>query len=186
MTQFSNVEQAFLQKSGRHASYEMEKSPIVEVQNVYELGQLVAISFLEWVSANPDGVIALPTGRTPEYFIKTLDRYRAHWGSDALIQELKSVGFTPGDSFPITSGLTFVMLDEFFPMSTEHRNSFCNYIRNFYVGPLGISDDKGKSYLEGSLSFSLYWWSRIRPAQIQAQVRGLGLAMAIALYCSKF
>ena len=44
----------------------------IEVTNVYDLGKLVALRFLEWVSAHPDGVIALPTGRTPEYFIKTL------------------------------------------------------------------------------------------------------------------
>jgi len=101
-------------------------------------GQLVAIAFLEWCTANPSGVVALPTGRTPEYFIKTLERYRMQWGQPALVSELTALGYSPSDAFPDLSKLTFVMLDEFFPISTEHRNSFCNYIRNFYVGPLGI------------------------------------------------
>lgn len=32
------------------------------------------------------------------------------------------------------------MLDEFFPMLPTHRNSFCNYVRTFYTGPLEIPD----------------------------------------------
>ena len=64
-TQWTSVEKAFIGKSGRKESYKGEQIPVVEVQNVYELGQLVAVAFLEWVSENPSGVIALPTGRTP-------------------------------------------------------------------------------------------------------------------------
>ena len=141
-TSFTQVEHAFLSKSGRANEYEGERSPIVEVNNVYELGQLVAISFLEWCTANPTGVIALPTGKTPEYFIKTLDRFRDSWGTETLITELTALGFTPGASFPDTSQLTFVMLDEFFPISPEHSKSFCNYIRNYYCKPLGIGDSQ--------------------------------------------
>ena len=142
MEPFSPVENAFIAKSGRSAQYSGERVPIVEVQNVYELGQLVAISFLEWCTANPTGVVALPTGRTPEYFIKTLERFKQHWNDPSLVAELTSLGFTPQAVFPDTSKLTFVMLDEFFPITIDHRNSFCNYIRNFYVGPLGISPEK--------------------------------------------
>ena len=137
-TQWTSVEKAFIGKSGRKESYKGEQIPVVEVQNVYELGQLVAVAFLEWVSENPSGVIALPTGRTPEYFIKTIERYRSSWGAANLVKELQDLGYTPGPTFPDTSKLMFVMLDEFFPMSTTHRNSFCNYIRHFYVGPLGV------------------------------------------------
>eukprot|EP00605_Chrysophyceae_sp_TOSAG23-4_P001876 GSChrysophyteH1.ASY1.ANO1.2071.1 assembled CDS len=138
---FTSVEKAFIDKSGRKSQYAGERSSVVEVQNVYELGQLVAISFLDWVTSNPTGVIALPTGRTPEYFIKTLERYRQSWSDPSLVTELTSLGFTPGQTFPDTSQLKFVMLDEFFPISTEHRNSFCNYVRNFYCEPLGITDE---------------------------------------------
>jgi len=61
-----------------------------------------------------------------------------HWNEPALVAELSALGYSPSEVFPDFSTLTFAMLDEFFPISTEHRNSFCNYIRNFYVGPLGI------------------------------------------------
>ena len=144
--EWTAVERAFLAKSGRDESYAGEHVKIVEVMNVYELGQIVAVAFLEWVQANPKGVIALPTGRTPEYFIKTLDRFRANWGKPELVAELKSLGFAPGASFPATSELTFVMLDEFFPMSPDHRNAFCNYIHSYYVGPMGIPPERVLSF----------------------------------------
>jgi glucosamine-6-phosphate deaminase len=59
---WSSVEQAFLRISGKQSSYEGEKIPIIEVGNVYELGKIVALRFLEWVSEHPNGVVALPTG----------------------------------------------------------------------------------------------------------------------------
>jgi glucosamine-6-phosphate deaminase len=31
---------------------------------------MTALIFLEWISNNPNGVIALPTGNITEYFIK--------------------------------------------------------------------------------------------------------------------
>lgn len=140
--ELSAVESRFLHRSGRsHAVYDGEKIPVVEVQNVYELGKIVALSFLEWVSENPTGIIALPTGKTPEYFIKTLDLYKTQWTNPQIRAEITSLGFTL-DSFPETKNLTFVMLDEFFPMLPTHRNSFCNYVRNFYLKTLGIADDK--------------------------------------------
>jgi len=43
--------------------------PYITVDNFPKLGKLAAMRFLEWVSENPDGVISLPTGKTPEYFI---------------------------------------------------------------------------------------------------------------------
>ncbi len=65
-SELSDVEKTFLSRSQRtSAMYPGERAPVVEVQNVYELGKIVALSFLEWVDANPNGVIALPTGKTP-------------------------------------------------------------------------------------------------------------------------
>ncbi|MFW6102021.1 MAG: hypothetical protein ACOC90_11610, partial [Bacteroidota bacterium] len=51
------------------------KIPVITVDNYVELGQITAISFLEWVCRNPGGVIALPTGKTPEFFIKWVEYY---------------------------------------------------------------------------------------------------------------
>ena len=49
--EWTPVERAFLAKSGRDESYAGEHAKIVEVMNVYELGQIVAVAFLEWVKA---------------------------------------------------------------------------------------------------------------------------------------
>lgn len=136
-TVWTSVEQAFIQRSGRKPCYKDEHAPVIEVLNIYELGKIVALSFLEWVHSNPTGVVALPTGKTPEYFIKTLEHYKSNWTNPKIREEVRSYGFAL-DDFPVTEHLTFVMLDEFFPMLPTHRNSFCNYIQNFYVAMLGI------------------------------------------------
>jgi hypothetical protein len=139
--QWTDVERSFLDRSGRSDRYDGEKLPVVEVHNVYELGRIVALTFLEWVLANPTGVVALPTGRTPEFFIKTLDRYRTHWASAEVQSELTSHGFPALTCFPDTASLRFVMLDEFFPMLPTHRNSFVQYVHSFYTGPLNIKSE---------------------------------------------
>jgi len=139
----SSVESLFVAKSGRRASYAEERVRTVEVQNVYDLGKIVAIRFMEWCCENPTGNIALPTGRTPEFFIKTLEKYRSGWSEPAVQEELEGLGFPEKylSAFPDTSKLKFFMLDEFFPMLPSHRNSFCKYIKAFYCEPLGIPEE---------------------------------------------
>lgn len=157
----TSVETEFLQRSKRTACvYPGEKAPVVEVLNVYELGKIVALSFLEWVCDNPNGVVALPTGKTPEYFIKTMEKYQSTWNNPQTQAEIRGYDYK-GDRFPSTEGLKFVMLDEFFPMLPTHRNSFCNYVRHFYLTTLGIKEEnvidfdllKNNVLLEAELSF---------------------------------
>ena len=64
----SRVEEKF----SKVAPYPMDYAliPFVIVKNFPELGMLTALRFLEWVSENPEGTVSLPTGKTPEYFIK--------------------------------------------------------------------------------------------------------------------
>jgi 6-phosphogluconolactonase/glucosamine-6-phosphate isomerase/deaminase len=138
----SNVEKICLSKSGRsNCKYIGENIPTFEVQNIYELGRLVALRFIEWVIENPTGVVALPTGRTPEFFIKTLSHLKDNWSEPSIQQSVIESGIVSCDIFPDMSGLTFVMLDEFFPMLPTHRNSFCNYIEMFYTSVMGISPE---------------------------------------------
>lgn len=139
---WTSVERAFLQRSGRQLSYEGEKIPVVEVGNVYELGKIVALRFIEFIHDNPNGVIALPTGKTPEYFIKTLERYRLNWNHTEIIRERENYGLKNCSEFPDTSHLQFIMLDEFFPMLPTHRNSFVNYVKTFYIQPLGLKPEQ--------------------------------------------
>ena len=135
------VEKCFLDESELPYSFEGEMIRTIQVTNIYELGKLISLRFLEWVLDNPTGVVALPTGRTPEYFIKTLERYKRHWRDEEVQSEVKEFGLSYTDQFPDTSALKFVMLDEFFPMKASHRNSFCRYIRSYYLSLLGISDE---------------------------------------------
>lgn len=52
--------------------------------------------------------------------------------------EVQALGFQDSATYPDTTQLKFVMLDEFFPMHSTHRNSFCRYIRTYYVDLLGV------------------------------------------------
>jgi len=50
---------------------------------------------LEWIELNPEGVIALPTGKTPEYFIKWTNYYLKNWDKKEIQKELKEWGGGP-------------------------------------------------------------------------------------------
>src|SRR5271169_3474148 len=76
----SSVEAIELKRSGRMAIYSpTEKIRIVEVDNFPLLGKFTALRFIEWVLKNPGGVISLPTGKTPEFFIKWVGRIIERW-----------------------------------------------------------------------------------------------------------
>jgi glucosamine-6-phosphate deaminase len=76
----SGVEKAFHQQAD---SYEITTLlPYILVENFPRLGMLTALRFLEWVAQNPDGVISLPTGKTPVYFIKWTNYFLSDWNDD--------------------------------------------------------------------------------------------------------
>ena len=52
---------------------------MITVSNFPALGQLIAMRFLEWVQDHPGGVVSLPTGKTPEHFIKWVNRLVKTW-----------------------------------------------------------------------------------------------------------
>ena len=70
MKQFnwSTVESSFFDR--RDLKEQTTEIPYIIIDNFPDLGLIVSLRFLEWVLENPDGVISLPTGKTPEYFIK--------------------------------------------------------------------------------------------------------------------
>ena len=47
-----------------------EKMRAIIVDNFPALGKLAAMRFIEWIQCNPGGVVSLPTGKTPEHFIR--------------------------------------------------------------------------------------------------------------------
>ncbi len=137
----SNVEKFALERSGREFMYKpTEKTGVIEVDNFPELGKLTALRFLEWVQKNPQGVVSLPTGKTPEHFIKYVSKYLKHW-SDANVQkELQQYGLN--SQKPDLSELHFVQIDEFYPIDPNQKNSFYYYVKKYYIDGFGLDPDK--------------------------------------------
>lgn len=135
----SEVEKAFLAESGVDKISTL--IPYLTVDNFPKLGLLTACRFLEWVSANPEGVISLPTGKTPEFFIKWTQYLLENWdtkkGKD--VREKYGLGKIPK---PVLKDLTFVQIDEFYPISSKQHNSFYDYVNKFYIQGFGLSKEK--------------------------------------------
>jgi len=138
----SSVEQIALEKSGRELIYPpTEKTAVIQVDNFPALGKLAALRFLEWVQNNPNGVVSLPTGRTPEHFIKWVSLYLQNWEEKKVQTELDENGIDPGVK-PDMKSLTFVQIDEFYPINPTQNNSFSHYINKFYLNQFGLDRKK--------------------------------------------
>jgi glucosamine-6-phosphate deaminase len=131
----SKVESSFYKLSG---SPEVNtKTPYIVVENFPLMGLLTALRFLEWVSENPEGVISLPTGKTPEYFIKWTTHLLKNWDADQ-IREIRSKYGIGELKKPSLEKLHFVQIDEFYPISSEQHNSFYNYVKKYYIDGFGL------------------------------------------------
>jgi glucosamine-6-phosphate deaminase len=138
----SGVEQTFLKRSGRKFIYPPEeKIPVIEVKNFPLLGKFIALRFLEWVQQNPEGVISLPTGKTPEHFIKWTTHYLSNWTKPEVQTDLEMNGIDPAKK-PEMSKLRFVQIDEFYPIDPNQRNSFYHYVDKFYIEQFGLDIKK--------------------------------------------
>ncbi|HIF83809.1 MAG TPA: glucosamine-6-phosphate isomerase, partial [Candidatus Marinimicrobia bacterium] len=133
---WSPVEKQFFQR--QDIQKQSTKIPYILVDNFPDLGFLTSLRFLEWVSKNPEGVISLPTGKTPEYFIKWTHHFLSNWDDKDLVYLRKENGLDI-DQKPDLSRLKFVQIDEFYPMDPSQHNSFFNYVNNFYLSGFGIS-----------------------------------------------
>ncbi len=118
-----------------------EKIGVIEVDNFPLLGRLTALRFLEWVQEHEEGVIALPTGKTPEYFIKYVIRYLNNWENPQTKKELETLGLNPGKR-PEMRGLHFIQIDEFYPIDPKQKNSFYYYVNKFYIEGFGLDPKK--------------------------------------------
>jgi glucosamine-6-phosphate deaminase len=147
---FSSVERSFVERSGR-TGY-TTKMPYVVVKNYPSLGLLTSLRFLEWVRENPEGVISLPTGKTPEYFIKWTQRLLDGWEKPEIQRILAENGFTAGKK-PVMNGLHFVQIDEFYPINPKQHNSFYDYVLNYYIK--GFNLDRKRALLINSDEIAL-------------------------------
>eukprot|EP00928_Gymnodinium_smaydae_P068912 TRINITY_DN5220_c2_g3_i1.p1 TRINITY_DN5220_c2_g3~~TRINITY_DN5220_c2_g3_i1.p1 ORF type:complete len:843 (-),score=241.61 TRINITY_DN5220_c2_g3_i1:171-2624(-) len=137
----SAVEKYLIEKSPFDEQYApQEKIRTVVVENFPELGKASAFRFLEWAQKHPEGVCSLPTGKTPEYFIKWVKRILGEWSSLEVQKEVKNYGLSPEK--PVLTGLRFVQIDEFFPISPEQHNSFNYYVQEYYIKGFGLDPKK--------------------------------------------
>jgi glucosamine-6-phosphate deaminase len=150
-TQLSNVERHFF--SMNPTKWDKVFMPYVLVDNFPQLGLLTALRFLEWVSQNPEGVISLPTGKTPEYFIKWTSFLLKHW-DDRRGREIREQYGLGNVKKPVLGGLHFVQIDEFYPIDPRQHNSFYYYVNEFYIRGFGL--DPGRALLINTAEIPLY------------------------------
>ncbi len=142
---FSKVEQAFHSFSGNKSI--STRIPYIIVDNFPKLGLITSLRFLEWISENPEGVISLPTGKTPEYFIKWTQYLLENWKIKKAEEIREKYGLRV-EKKPELRGLQFVQIDEFYPINSSQHNSFHNYVLNFYINGFGL--DKNRALLINS------------------------------------
>jgi len=136
------VERVALRNSQYEARYApTERVPTIVVDNFPSLGRLTALRFIEWVQRNPTGVVSLPTGKTPEYFIKWVRHLLESWDEPDMRTSLEAYG-VDAERRPEMGGLRFVQIDEFYPINPRHQNSFYHYVNRFYVEALGLDPEK--------------------------------------------
>lgn len=135
----TKVEKAFFEEAG--AKEISTQVPYITVESFPQLGLLSALSFLEWVSENPEGVISLPTGKTAQHFIQfthfLLDNWDNKKGKNILekynLGELKK---------PSLSQLQFVQMGDFYPINSEQHNSLNSFARTHYIEGFGFNKKK--------------------------------------------
>ena len=115
--------------------------PYITIADFPSLGLLTSLRFLEWVYENPKGIISLPTGKTPEYFIKWTKAFLNNWDKEKLIKIRRDYGLKEKNK-PDFSNLTFVQIDEFFPINSKQHNSFYNYVNKYYLEDFSFSKNK--------------------------------------------
>ena len=130
MHQFSPVEKHFFDQ--QTIKDQTSSIPYIVLDNFPQLGLITSLRFLEWCSNNPNGVISLPTGKTPEYFIKWTHHILQNWEDKAVKKLRESNGLLIKDK-PSLKGLKFVQIDEFYPLNPNQHNSFYNYVCKYYI-----------------------------------------------------
>lgn len=135
----SPVEQAFFKQAGMDTI--STRMPYITVDNFPQLGLFTALRFIEWVAENPNGVISLPTGKTPEHFIKWTKFILDNWSSKKA-KDIRAKNGLDISKKPELSGLHFVQIDEFYPISSKQANSFYHYVNNFYIDGFGLDRNK--------------------------------------------
>ncbi len=117
-----------------------EHIKVITYDNYILLGQATALRFIEWCCLNPGGMIALPTGKTPEFFMKWVQFYLENWDQEQRNGLLGKAGIC--SKKPDMKSFEFVQLDEFFPIDSHHERSFRYFVEKYYIGGFGFDINK--------------------------------------------
>ncbi len=98
--------------------------------------------FLEWVQDHPQGVVSLPTGKTPEHFIRWVEHLLPIGTPRRRNRSLARSGVDPR-RFPDMRSLHFVQIDEFYPIDPAQQNSFYHYVNKFLLEGFGLDREQG-------------------------------------------
>ncbi|EON78548.1 glucosamine-6-phosphate isomerase [Lunatimonas lonarensis] len=192
----SPAEEAFLRDSG--ITKITSKIPYLIVDNFPKLGLMTACRFLEWAADNPNGVISLPTGKTPEYFIKWTQFLLENWEKKKGMEIREKYNLSQVKK-PVLKDLQFVQIDEFYPISSSQKNSFYHYVNKFYIEGFGLDPKKallinsdgiplaqGKSYREIFPDFKVDLSLRFREAQSEAEKLKQESIYLIDKWCAEY
>ena len=160
-TNISKVENSFFNTSD--IELQKTKIPYIKVSNYPDLGLITSLRFLEWAIENPKGVISLPTGKTPEYFIKWTHYILNNWESDKVVSIRSNYGLSSKNK-PDLSKLHFIQIDEFYPLEPSQHNSFSNYVKKYYLEGFNISEEKALLINADDIpTYNDQHWSQIFP-----------------------
>ncbi len=192
----SKVEAAFVKISGIEKM--STRLPYIITENFPTLGLLTSLRFLEWVSENPEGVISLPTGKTPEYFIKYTHYLLESWEKPETRTLLEKYGLDDMKK-PNLKGLQFVQIDEFYPISPRQHNSFYNYVSEYYIKEFGLDPSRallinpdeielvdGKTYQEIFPDYEIDISLRYRAAKTEDEELKKAAIFQIDNWCSQY
>ncbi len=141
-TYLSKVEEIATKQSGQQIIYRpTEKINTIIVDNFPALGRLSALRFLEWAQQNEGWTVSLPTGKTPEHFIKWVSRLLNGWNTPEVKKILEEGGVDPAKK-PDMSSFHFIQIDEFYPINSSQHNSFFYYVNKFYLRGFGFDPKK--------------------------------------------
>ncbi len=132
---FSKVEQAFFRESKLQDI--TTQIPYIAVDSFPKLGLLSALSFLEWVSENPKGVVCLPTGKTAQYFFQFTTLLLEEWNTKRGSEIKEKYGLTGAK--PPLNELQLVQMGDFYPISSKQHNSLYYFILKNYIEKLGFN-----------------------------------------------
>lgn len=193
---FSKVEQCFLMESDITEMTTL--IPYIVTDSVPKLGVMTALRFLEWVSENPEGVISLSSDKALKNFIYYTHHFLDNWNDKETKSVLEKYGL--GDiKKPDLSGLQFVQMDEFYPISPKQHNSFFNYVNKNYIDGFGLdpkralfinSDEikliNGKSYMEVFPNYTIDLSLRYRQARNETENIQQQSIFLIDDWCSQY